>query len=257
MIRLLKCEFWKTRRRFIFLTALVITAVGLVFSLYGDYSGPNANFLLENGWMMFLYQLPLSNAIFFPLLAIVIASRLADLEHKGAELKQLCAIEKKGRLYDAKLLYGAGILCLSVLINWVVILLFGKGIGFVGDLPLELYGLFLLFTIVPSLAVYLFQHAISMIFKNQAIAFFAGIIGTFIGLFSMFLPQLPWLRKCVPWGWYGTLQFVGMFGWTQETRYENAYFEIMKTDWIFFAVMIAVMIVLYFVGRKIFCTKEV
>ncbi len=257
MIKLLKCEFMKTRRRYIFLTAFAITAIGLVWALYGDYNGKNGQFLLENGWMMFLYQLPLTNSIIFPLMSMVVASRLADVEHKAIALKQLFTIEKKGKLFDAKLIYGLGMVMVSVLINWSVIVIFGKIIGFGGALPLNLYLKFLLFTAVPTIAIYMIQHSLSLIFKNQAAAFFSGIIGTFAGLFSMFLPQFPALRRCLPWGYYGALQFVGLFGWAKETRYDNAYFEIMQIDWLSFAMLLAATVVFYFIGRTIFCKREV
>ena len=257
MRKLLKCEFLKTRRRYIFLTALVITAMGVLWGTYGDYNSESGKFMLENGWMNFLYQLPLLNAIFFPLLSIVVASRLADVEHKGAALKQLCAIEEKGKLYDAKLLYGLGIVLLCVFLSWSAIVVFGMIKGFGGEFPLRLYLLYLLFTMMPTAAIYIFQHSLSLIFKNQAISFFAGIIGTFAGLFSMFLPQLPALRRCLPWGYYGALQFVGMFGWTQETRYANAYFAIMEIDWVFFAVLTAATVAIYLIGRTAFCEREV
>lgn len=75
----------------------------------GDYNGENRQFILENGYLMLLYQLPMVNTIFFPVLGMVVASRLCDLEHKGDNLKLLCTLEEKGRLFDAKLLYGLGI----------------------------------------------------------------------------------------------------------------------------------------------------
>ncbi len=256
MIRLMRCEFYKTRRRYLVLTALAITAVGLVWATYGDYDGPSGAFLLENGWMSFLYQLPLLNAIFYPLLSMVIASRLADVEHKGGALKQLCAMEEKGRLYDAKLLYGLAIVLLSVILGWAGLIVFGLFRGFGGTLPMGLYLLFLLFTLLPTIAVYLIQHTISLCVKNQAVAFFTGIIGTFAGLFSMFLPQFPLLRRCLPWGYYGTLQFVGLFGWTKETRYDQAYFAIMEMDWPFFCVLVIASVLLYLAGRWLFCRKE-
>ena len=234
MRRLLQCEFYKTRRRYLFVTALAITAIGLAWATYGNYDGPSGAFMLENGWMAFLYQLPMLNAIFFPLLSIVIASRLADVEHKGGALKQLCAIAEKGRLYDAKLLYGLGIVLLAVLLHWLGLIVFGIVRGFGGTLPLRLYLLFLLFTILPTMAIYIIQHTLSLLYQNQAVSFFVGIIGTFAGLFSLFLPQVPLLRRFLPWGYYGTLQFVGMYGWTKETRYADAYFALMDIDWLFF-----------------------
>lgn len=257
MIRLLKCEYKKTRRRYIFLTAVIMTVLLLVWALYGNYSGDNGNFIMQNGWLMFLYQLPLTNAIFFPLLAIIIASRLADIEHKGNNFKIICTITEKKKLYDAKLLYGIGIMVFSVIMFWTVTVIFGRLIGFAGEIPIKLYLLYLLFILTPTIAVYIFQHSLSMIFKNQAIAFFIGILGEFVGVFSMFLPSLPYLRRSVLWGYYGVLQFVGMFGWSKETRYENVYFEIMDIDWKSFLILTAAAVVIYLIGRRIFCEREV
>lgn len=253
MIKLLKCEFMKTRRRYIFLTAIVITVAELLWVLYGKYNG----FVKENGWMMSLYQLPLVNSIFMPIMSIIISSRLADTEHKGMMFKHLAAISDKGRIFDAKFIYGMSIVLICCLLNWIITIIFGYYIGFSGDVPIKLYLLYLLFTITPTISVYIFQHTLAMLFKNQAVTFFSGIIGTFIGLFSMFLPQLPMMRKLFIWGYYGVLQFVGLFGWTKETRYDTAYFEVMGIDWTFFAVLILISIAMYILGRYLFSRKEV
>lgn len=253
MIELLKCEFKKTRRRYIFLTAIVITVIELFWGLYGNSSDT----VIEHGWMIFLYQFPMVNTIFLPLLSIIVASRLCDLEHKGSTLKQLCTLTQKGKLYDAKLLYGLAIISFATFITWLVPVIFGKIKGFSGDFPRNLYLLYFLFTLAPTVVIYIFQHSLSLLFKNQAIPFFIGVIGEFAGLFSMFLPQLPFLRKSLLWGYYGALQFVGMFGWTKESRWDYVYFEVMHIDWAFFAVLVMVSVVIYLIGRKIFCEREV
>ncbi len=252
MIRLLKCEFIKTRRCYVFLTALAITVLYILVELHGDYSG-----MLRHGWRMWLYQFPLMNAIFLPLTATVIASRLCGIEHKGAMLKQLFCCVNRGKLYDAKLLFGLAIMTLCVLLSWSAAVIYGSYIGFEGSCPMNLYLLYLLFTLVPTIEIYIFQHTLSLIFKNQAIAFFSGIIGEFAGIFSMFLPQLPYLRSSLLWGHYGALQFVGMFGWEKETRYANVRFDLMPIDWTFFAVIIAAAVLMYFIGRYLFSKREV
>lgn len=253
MIRLIKCEYRKTRGRYVFLTALALTAVSLSWGLYGKYG----DFEIRNGWMCFLYQLPLINAIFMPILTIVIASRLCDIEHKGAMFKQLLAIVPKGKVYDAKLLYGVFMIVICTLIHWGVTIAFGYFKGFGGSVPLKLYLIYLLFTLVPSITIYLFQHTLSIVFPNQAVAFFAGIIGAFVGLFSMFLPPFPVLSKLILWRYYGTLQFVGLFGWTKEERYANAYFEVMGFDWTAFWILVVACMVMYIAGKILFCRKEV
>lgn len=253
MITLLQCEYRKTRRTYLFLTALGITVIQLCWALYGTHPEDT----LQWGWMMFLYQLPLVNAIFLPILSIIVSSRLADLEHKGAMLKYLTAITDKKYIYDAKLIYGLSVVLLCSLISWGTTILFGYIIGFSGDVPLRLYVLYLLFTLTPTAVIYQLLHALALLFRNQAVTFFTGITGAFIGLFSMFLPQFPILRKLLPWGYYGALQFVGMFGWTKETRMRNVYFSAMDIDWPAFGILIIMSIVIYLIGKKLFEKKEV
>lgn len=251
MIKMLKCEFLKTRRRRVFLTALVITAAETCWALYGKYEGQ----LLEKGWMMLLYQLPLINTIFMPLLAVVIASRLADTEHKGAMLKQICAAVPKSKLYDAKLIYGLGITVAMAVLSWAAVLVFGKVIGFGGEPPIKLYMLNLAFTILPTVEIYIFQNSLSMVFKNQAAAFFVGVIGEFVGVFSMFLPQIGWLRTVQPWGHYGALSLVGMYGWTKEERIYS--FMTMPVEPLNLIVCAAGIVLFYLIGRWLFCRKEI
>lgn len=250
MKSLLICEFKKTRRRYVLVTALVIMAFQLCWILYGKYS---ADALLK-GWMMFLYQLPLINAIFLPVLAIVVASRLCDIEHKGHMFKQLCCTASKGLLYDAKLIYGLGIMLAALVMQFAGIYAGGRVLGFGGDYPARLYLLYWLFTILPAFAIYIFQHTLSLLFKNQAIPFFIGIIGEFFGVLSMFLPQFPWLRNSLLWGYFGVLQFVGG-QWDKATRISTYY--LMGTDWQFFFVLMAAAAVMYGIGRKLFCMQEV
>lgn len=253
MIKLLQCEFRKIRGRYIFITAFVITVIQLCWALYGKYTDDN----IRLGWMMLLYQLPLVNTIFMPLLSMIVSSLLCDIEHKGAMLKQLAVTVEKAKIYDAKFIFGLSIVLFCNFISWSATILFGYIKGFSGNMPVKLYLLYLLFTVAPTIAVYIFQHTLSLLYKNQAVTFFTGIIGTFCGLFSMFLPQFPILRKILIWGYYGVLQFVGMFGWTKETRMANVYFEVMGFDWIFFCVLIIASVIMYIIGRTLFCRKEV
>ena len=119
MIRLIKCEYKKTKRKHLFFTAFAALVLMSVWAFYGDMS---SDFIRRNGYSMFLYQFPLVNAIFFPLLCTVIASRLCDLEHKGSNFKLLCTMEDKGKLFDAKLLYGLMIVLSGVQFNAISVM---------------------------------------------------------------------------------------------------------------------------------------
>lgn len=256
MRRLLRCEYQKSRGRWIFLTALALTVMAAVFALRGDYEGENHLFFMENGYLMYLYQLPMVNAIFFPLLGMVVASRLCDLEHKGDNLKLLCTLAEKGRIFDVKLLYGLGITLFCVCLYWAACLITGALLGFIGPVPWKLELMYLLFTLTPTAVIYVFQHSLSLLVKNQAVALCAGALGEFAGLFLMFLPQLQWLRRCLIWGAYGALQFVGLFGWDKDTRWANAGFELLGYDWLAFALLCLMGLGLYLLGRNLFIRKE-
>lgn len=256
MMRLLKAERLKNRGRFILPTVLALTAMACIWALYGDYGEPGS-FMRRNGYMLFLYQLPLVCSIVFPLICTVIASRLAEIEHKGGNLKLICTMAGRGGIFDAKLIYGLAPVLLGVLAFWAASLAGGLVLGFGGQPPLRLYLMFLLFITVPTAAIYILQHGLSMLIKNQAVPLCIGALGEFAGLFSMFLPQFVWLRRLLPWGWYGALQFVGLFGWTKELRYEGAYFENMDYDWLTFAVVVFAALLFYAAGRTAFCRKEI
>lgn len=250
---LLKTERMKTKGCRILLTALVLTGLGLAAGLYGDYK-PDA---IRLGWRMFLYQLPLVNAIFLPLMAAILAGRLCGLEHGGGMLRKLCCLTERGKLFDAKLLSGLAVMTGCVLINWGVTVAFGMVKGFEGEWPARLYLYYLLFTLLPTLVIYLFQHTLSLCLKNQAAPFFIGIGGEAAGVFSLFIPQLPWLRKSLLWGYYGELQFVGLFDWSKETRYQFAHFDLLPINWDSFGILAAAGAVMYVVGRTWFERKEI
>ncbi len=257
MRKLLKCEFMKSKRRYILLTALFVLAVACIWAFYDQSKAEDVlEFTLENGWNLLLYQFPIINSIFFPLLSSVIASRLCDLEHKGNCLKLICTLIPRGRLYDAKLIYGLSITQSCVVLFWAATIIYGKLYGFRGSLPIVPYLLYLLFTLSATAAIYCFQHALSMIFKNQAVPFFVGILGQFAGIFSLFLPQYPLFRRAVVWGYYGALQFMGLYGYTRETRYTYAFMQHMGYDWMSFGILIVMTLIIYLAGRKIFCEKE-
>lgn len=250
MIKALKTEFLKTKRRYILLTVLAITAIEIIWFTYGDLSDD----VIAQGWLMLLYQTPIVNAIIHPFLCCTVASRLCDIEYKGLMFKQLSCIYDRGALFDAKLLFGMMFITLSILIQFAAMIVYGAVCGFGGTFPLSYYGMQILFTIAITGAVYLVQHILSITIKNQTIPFVIGVLGTFAGLFSMFLPQLPWLRKIILWGYYGEMMFIGN-NWSRETRINDFY--MMGVSWSGFITLIIFIVVIYIIGKKLFISKEV
>ncbi len=246
MITLLKCEMKKSKGKYILLSALAIIVFELIWMFYG------VKYAQTDGWIRFLYQLPLIHTIFLPLAAMFISSRLNDIEHRGQMFKYLNCLMSKGKLYDIKLLYGLILFLFCISAEFIAVISFGFMMhfrdAFSGSLFLTCY----LFTIVPAALLYVFQHTLSVIYRNQAVAFLAGIIGEFTGLFSLYL---PWdvFRKIILWGHFGELQLVGMY-WDSATRIADFY--LLRPNYFFFITEFILIALLYAAGKKIFCERE-
>ena len=77
-----------------------------------------------------------------------------------------------------------------------------------------------------------------------------------VRVFQVLFCEIQPLPLNVLWGYYGALQFVGLFGWDKETRYDHAYFAVLPLDWTAFALLIGLMILTYVIGKYIFSRKE-
>ena len=107
-MKLLRLEFYKCRRRRITLICAGILAAQLLW--FGAYLTRQDPEDLAQGWMLMLYNLALVDAILLPVGTAAVASRNCEIEHKGATLKLLETAVTPGRLYDAKLVWGALVL---------------------------------------------------------------------------------------------------------------------------------------------------
>lgn len=249
MIKLLRCEFQKSRRRFIALSAIGIIMVQVMWLFYALKGSQNTN-----SWLILLYQLPIMNTIFLPLVAIVISSRICDLEHKGGMFKKLGTMMDRAVLFDCKLLYGVVVLESCILFQWLTIIGIGSWKGF-GDFPIKLYLLYLMFTSAAVIVIYILHHCLSILFKNQTISFLVGITGGFIGLFSLFFKQTV-IQRILLWSYFGIFQLVGLFGWDKEMRMANAHFETLPIDWFSFGILLGMGTIIYWVGKRLFCKEE-
>lgn len=249
MIALWKAEYQKTRRRYLMPFVLGMSAVSLTWALQGRLNED----AIAKGWYMLLYQMPLINTLMLPVMAMLISSRLGDLEHKNSMLKQLCCMADKGKLFDAKLIYGYGLMLAGVVLQWCIIIADGFfrhhfGGSFLG----KEYLLLLLFTVAPMTAIYVLQHAVAMCFTKPAVSYVVGIIGGFAGLMSMFLPY-RWFSQAIPCGYFGALMIIGA-DYDRATRISTYFYR--EINWIGFAAIIIITIVIYIIGRTAFCKKE-
>lgn len=249
MIALWKAEYQKTRRRYLMLFVLGMSAVVMAWALSGKINEDG----IRKGWYMLLYQMPVTNTLMLPVMAMLLSFRLGDLEHKNGMLKQLCCVVDKGKLFDAKLLYGLGLMFAGIALQWCAVIADGFFRHHFGGVFLwKEYLLLLLFTIAPAAAIYVLQHTLAMCFTKPAAPYVVGIVGEFAGVMSLFLPY-RWFSQTIPWGYFGALMIVGM-EYDKETRISTYFYR--EINWRGFAAIITITIVIYVTGRIAFCKKE-
>lgn len=205
-------EKMKHKRRYHLLLFLGIAFLEIFF-IYGNYRDEKG---LADGWMILFYNLPIMNSLFFPVLISAFASRLMDIEHKGDMLKCLYTYESPIKLFITKAMYGFLSICLLVMIHLGSILLMAKLLAF----PLHFAPKYLLFyamnTLLSCSMLFLLHLILAYFFRNQAVSISIGLIGSFVGLFSAYLPT-SMFQKLLPWSTFINSLFIGM-DWNRKTR---------------------------------------
>lgn len=249
MIRHLHAEQIKARRRHVW---AVTAALGLLLCLWGTFNYRNADAQdLAQGYSELFYQLPLLNTILLPLGLAVIASRLCDWEIKGNTLKLLCTLQKKGQLYDCKLLVGFKHLFFIAFMETAGILAAGAYFHFTEKLKISLLALHFMTLFAASAFVYVLQQTLSLLWKNQLAPLVVGLIGSFAGLFSLYFPKE--ISRLIPWSYF--CQFTPLLmDWNRETR--EIHFYPAKFPMALFLGFLAATVSVYIIGKLLFLRKE-
>ena len=196
-MKLLRLEFYKCRRRRITLICAGILAAQLLW--FGAYLTRQDPEDLAQGWMLMLYNLALVDAILLPVGTAAVASRNCELLETAVT---------PGRLYDAKLVWGALVLLALMAVRTALFTALGVWMDFPGGVPWGRLGVFTGISWAVSMMLYALQQGLSLRFANQAVALVCGIFGSFVGLMSMLFPV--WVQRCAPWGYYGLLSLARM-----------------------------------------------
>lgn len=252
MLREWKTEWMKLKRRKAGL--LVLAFLGFTFLWIGWVVSDADAADLADGYRWMFSNLSLINTILLPTMLAMLASRLCDMEIKGNTLKLLCTLEKKGTLFDVKLLTGGSFLILYVAAELLLLLAGGRLLGFGRPMEARHAAYFLLQNIPVSLVIYLLQVMLSFRFENQIIPLAAGLFGSFIGLFSWFFPDTSLFRWIFVWGHYSLLHFTG-YTWDETTRVMTFYDA--EPNWAALGMVLALLVFGYLVCRQIFIRKEV
>ena len=250
MKQAISLEFAKLRGRFLWLLPVLCLLVQGAW-LWWSMSSMRHQEIVQ-GWLHYLYQLPAINAIVLPVLMAVMASRVADIEHKGLMLKELYTMQPRGQLLLAKLILGGWYLLWLMAGQVFTMLFIGLYKGFYSPIPWGYWGCYIVFTYVTTLCIYLVQLLLSLFIVNQAIPLIIGIAGSFCGLFSLFLANHP-LSRLVLWTYYSQLFLCGM-NWDKETRITEMYW--IEPAWGSFALLTAGFLLTLWIGWRLLERKE-
>ena len=170
----LQMEFYKCKRRWLWLP-LLLMAAQMLWGLW-SYIDMDAR-ALSQGWADILYSFPLLNAMMTPVVAAVLASRIADIEHKGQTLKLLQTVQSAGSVFDAKFLCAGTYMTVCVALQLATIVIFGVLRGFAGTPPWSRLLEYTVGTLLTTLTILLFQLVLSLLLSNQMIGMIAGLTG--------------------------------------------------------------------------------
>lgn len=248
-MKVILLEFYKIRRRKVGVIILVLLGVQCLWGLWA-FRHMDAK-KLSQGYMQCLYHFTVLNTIMMPMIAAITASKICDLEHKGQTFKLLLTVMPAGALFDAKFICASMYMVAVGAAQTVFIIVLGKSAGFTEPFPPGYLFYYFVITIVVTVVILAIQQAFSLLFANQMVSFVIGITGSFVGLFSLFLPQT--IQRGILWSYYGVLTPVRM-NWDSQTRIADL--QYIPVDWSSFLLLMGLFAVIYFTGRRCFTRKE-
>lgn len=246
LLRGVRLEFRKARRKHLWLISFALLVVELAWLTYQETRSE----LPVTDYRELLFQLPILNAIFLPLLATVVASTICDIEFRANMLKELLVMEKPGTLYAAKWLACMLVLAVVVIVQTAALVAIGSYFGY-GSFPAGDLALYAISTFAVCLFIATVIQVLSFFASSQFIPLAVGVALAFFGLFSMYLPVV--VAQFVPSSYYALLSTVGMV-YDEATR-TSTFFSI---DWSLahFLVIVVLTAVVYMLSARAFSRKE-
>ncbi len=213
MLRSLRAELQKAKRRHDLLACLLIPTATLVWA---GYAAPDSAENLDDAFHALFYALPMMNTVLMPVGMAMLASRLWDVEIKGNFPKLLYTLQSRRSLFTAKVLLGIGEVILITILELAGALGLGSWYGYQDFPPADQILYYFLCTCTVSLMLFFSEMLLTILLANPLPALCVGITGALVGLFSGFMP--PIVGYFVPWGYYIPLNSYILASWDPDTR---------------------------------------
>lgn len=253
-MRLFWAELKKTRRRHIGLVYAAALCLMIVWALWAMSRMEDRNDVItQQGYYYLLANLPLMNSFFLPVIIACAESRLCDMELKGNTFKLLCTMQPRHSIYHIKLLLSFLYLFFFTLAQTALIYVFCGIFHVAQPAPRADILFFFLASLTVGTVLVIIQQSLSLLSDNQLFPLFVGVGGTFVGIFSGFLSQIP-IRYFLPWGYYTVFLTVSL-DYEEATRTVTYYPVPFAVP--FFIGFVIFGIAAYLIGKDRFMKKEV
>lgn len=249
MMKYLSLEFFKMRHRGIFLTILALVSTGLAWCTIPlkKQLAPMASDPSAASWEALIFSAIMMKGLIFSVIIAVTVCRVNDMEYKGNTWKLLeSSAQTRESIWAVKFLSVFLLLALAQVLEGIYLLIYGAILHIAEPFPLPAFLNCFFGSLTVSAAIILLQQWISMTVENQLVAMATGILGSFIGLFGMFIPTA--FRWPFIWTYYIALS---------PATYDNAgkmvRLPISVTPTL---TALAAAVLLFFLGRRQFIKTE-
>ncbi|MFF5794656.1 ABC transporter permease [Paeniglutamicibacter sp. NPDC012692] len=200
-------EFRKLHRKHLWLTVFLVLGFELVWAVVALTMSLSHEGAVPHDSAFVIAQVSQIHGIFAPVLATVLASRIAAMEHDGGMMPVLFAAnQSRTGLFRAKFFAIFAATTIATIVGFLAVLGYGATKGVTADW--YLIGVFFAGCVLANAAVISIQLTLALLFTRQAVTLSVGIIGGLLGSFAGFMPAL--VSMFLPWQYVGLVTPVRM-----------------------------------------------
>lgn len=197
-----ECQKLK-HKRLILIGSTVILAGVLLSSgqLYYLFKTNRFHDPMVSPWPALLMTLSVICTMLWPMLAAILASQIVDIEHEsnGWMLAQMSGL-RRGDLCRRKLLTLIPVIVLFVVAQFGLHISLARAVGADNSINITAWGVFATSVLIVAVVLVALQICVSAWWENQAIGIALGVVGSFLGVFALFMP--PLFAHLIPWGYF-------------------------------------------------------
>ncbi|RVU55556.1 ABC transporter permease [Anaerosphaera multitolerans] len=229
----------------------IVLNLGLIGTLIFSREFQSTMNFTGYSWLNIMDSYFMYKVILNPILLSVLVSKSVDMENQGNMWKYLksCGVDFK-KIYKVKFQYIFRLYFIYQCLEWLMIIILSKSIGLRETMPIYRMSIYFVKQLSISYLLMAIHYLAAIKWENQLVTISISLIGTVVGVISMFLPIV--FSNLVPYSWYVTMISL-QYNYVARNEY---YISIRDVN--YFPLLIAVVLgtVFYKLGEKYFKEAE-